>query len=288
MKKGEEGYSAAQMASIRICIAALCLLPVAIKHFKRLTRKQLFYISLFGLCNAGLPAFLFAEAETVVSSSTAGILNSLAPIFTLLFGIILFRQAINWNGLIGVLIGFAGACLLIFYGTGNEGANLTSHAPWIYSGMIVVATLGYGIANNIIKKHLQDVPGYIVSAFSYLVFAIPLVFWLFFFSDFQARVFHHPHGLSSLGFICLLAIFGSAIAIILYVRLVQVSNALFGSLVTYLMPIVSVLWGIFANEKMNYITIVSLVIILTGIIIASQKKARIKAESPDLEPKESF
>jgi drug/metabolite transporter (DMT)-like permease len=273
MKKGLEAYPPMQMASLRICIAALCLLPVAIRHIRSITRKQFFYIMLFGLTNAGLPAFLFAESETVVSSSTAGILNSLTPIFTFLVGVIFFRIVFNWNGLAGVLIGFAGACLLIFYGK-NAGPSLFSaNSEILYAAMIVVATICYGFASNIIKAHLQQVPGYVVSAYSYLVFAFPLSIWLLFFSTFPSILTHHPEGVHSLLFISILAIMGSALAIILVVRLIQVSSALFGSFVTYLIPVVAIGWGLLSNESVTYVTIISLLVIITGIIVASMKKS---------------
>jgi drug/metabolite transporter (DMT)-like permease len=277
MKKGLIAYPPAQMAALRICIAGLCLLPVAIRHLKKINRKQFFYIVLFGLTNAGLPAFLFSNAETVVSSSTAGILNSLTPIFTLLIGVIAFHQKFRWMRLVGVLTGFAGACILVFGANGNQ-AGPSAQNQALYAGMIVLATICYGFSSNIIKNHLQNVPGYIVSAFSYLAFAMPLSIWLLFFSDFPKRVAAHPSGISSLLYITILAVLGSAFAIILVVRLIQVSNALFGSFVTYLIPFVSIMWGILDHETVNSLSFISLILIFAGIIAAGyDKPARNKA-----------
>lgn len=272
MKKGLESYTPVEVAALRISIAAFCMLPVSIRHLGKVKRKHLFYIFLFGLCNSCIPAFLFTESETVVSSSTAGILNSLTPIFTLIAGLLFFGVAFNWFGLAGVIIGFAGAFLLIFYGQNGSGSPVETDASAWYAGMIVMATVLYGFATNIIKKYLDEVPGYIVSAYSYLFFAIPLVFWLFFFSDFFKRTFEQPGGIHSLLYIVILAVMGSALAIALVVRLIQGSNALFGSFVTYLIPIVSIMWGILAGETINFVTLISLLLILGGIIIAGLHK----------------
>jgi len=289
MKKGLEAYPPAQMATLRICFAGFCLLPVAINHFKKITRKQLFYIFLFGLTNSAVPAFLFATSETVVSSSTAGILNSLTPIFTLLVGIMFFKQPFSFFGFAGVLIGFGGAAMLVFYGSNSDNIVHSEHSAVLFAGLIVIATICYGFASNIVKNHLQEVKGYIVSAFSYLIFAIPLIIWLLFFSDFQKRVVQHPEGIHSLLYIAILGIMGSAFAIILVVRVIQVSNALFASFVTYLIPIVSILWGLLIGESINIITIISLVIILTGIVVAQFKKDNHNNELKEtLGPKESF
>ena len=267
MKKGLEAYPPMQMASLRIIIAALCMLPVSIKNLGKVKKKHLFYIFLFGLTNSGIPAFLFAESETVVSSSTAGILNSLTPIFTLMTGVLFFGIIFNWFSLAGVIIGFAGAFLLVFFGRGTTTSNAA-----IFAGMIVVATVMYGFAGNIIKKYLSEVPGHIVSAYAYLFFAIPLMIWLLFFSDFSSRVVHNPEGIHSLLYITILAVLGSAMAIVLVVRLIQSSSALFGSFVTYLIPVVSIIWGLVVGETINFVTLFSLLLIMSGIIIAGLKK----------------
>jgi len=272
MKKGLEAYPPMQMASLRICIAALCMLPVTIRHARKVKRGDLFYIFLFGLTNSGIPAFLFAESETVVSSSTAGILNSLTPIFTLVVGLLFFGIAFNWYGLFGVIIGFAGAFLLVFFGENHIRSVAETTNTAIYAGLILIATILYGFASNIVKKHLNMVPGHIVSGFAYSFFAVPLTIWLLFFSDFPTRVVQNPEGIHSLLFIAILAVLGSAMAIVLVVRLIQASSALFGSFVTYLIPVVSIMWGIVAGETINFVTLFSLLLILSGIIIAGQKK----------------
>ena len=272
MKKGLEAYPPMQMASLRIIIAALCMLPVSIKNLGKVKKKHLFYIFLFGLTNSGIPAFLFAESETVVSSSTAGILNSLTPIFTLLTGVLFFGIIFNWFSLAGVVIGFAGAFLLVFFGNGQSVIGSTTSSTAIFAGMIVVATVLYGFAGNIIKKFLSEVPGHIVSAYAYLFFAIPLVLWLLLFSDFPIRLVHNPEGVHSLLYITILAVLGSAMAIVLVVRLIQSSSALFGSFVTYLIPVVSIIWGLVVGETINFVTLFSLLLIMSGIIIAGMKK----------------
>jgi drug/metabolite transporter (DMT)-like permease len=274
MKKGLEAYPPMQMASLRICIAALCMLPVTIRHLRKVKGRDLFYIFLFGLTNSGVPAFLFAESETVVSSSTAGILNSLTPIFTFVVGLLFFGVAFNWYGLAGVIIGFAGAFLLVFFGESHAGTAAETTNTALYAGLIVIATVLYGFAGNIIKKHLNTVPGHIVSGFAYLFFAIPLIIWLLFFSDFPSRLVHNPQGIHSLLYIMILAILGSAMAIVLVVRLIQASSALFGSFVTYLIPIVSIMWGLLAGETINFVTLFSLLLIMSGIIIAGLKKQK--------------
>ena len=81
----------------------------------------------------------------------------------------------------------------------------------------------------------------------------------------------------SLGYVALLGIVCSAIAIVLLSRLVKQSSALFGSFVTYLIPFVAILWGVLDNEQIGIIPLISLVIILSAIYISGMKPARFDA-----------
>jgi drug/metabolite transporter (DMT)-like permease len=269
IKKGLAGYNPFQVASLRICMAALSLLPVALYHIRKLPMAKMKYIFLFGLCNAGLPAFLFSTAQMHVNSSTAGILNSLTPIFTMIMGALLFGVQLTGKKFAGVMIGFCGACMLVFFKNGFSAPTPITDSNFFYTMLIVLATVLYGCSSNIMKNYLDDVSGQVISSFSYLIFAIPLSVYLFVFSDFTYTLTHSPNGLSSFGYISVLGIFGSAFAIVLFSRLLKISNALFGSFTTYLLPFVAILWGIAIDENIGIVPFISLGVILTGIFISN-------------------
>src|SRR5664279_2731351 len=90
MKKGLESFSPLQVGSLRIVITFVCLLPVALKHIRLLNRSNIFSLVIIGMFGSVIPAFLFPLAETRISSSLAGMLNTLSPVFTLLFGITIY------------------------------------------------------------------------------------------------------------------------------------------------------------------------------------------------------
>jgi drug/metabolite transporter (DMT)-like permease len=270
IKKGLEGFSPMQVGSLRICFAGLVLLPVALYNLRKVSGKTVFYSFLFGLFNAGVPAFLFSIAQTKVNSSTAGILNALTPIFTLIVGVSFFRVPFNTFKLIGVAIGFLGASMLIFFRDGFERPLQLHDSQLGFTLLIVLATCMYGFSGNIMKRYLDNVSGPVIAAFAYGTFAIPSAVYLFF-SDFTYRLSNHPLALPSLGFIAILGIVGSAIAIILFSRLLKQSNALFGSFVTYLLPFVAIVWGAAVSEKIGIVPFISLGVILTGIYISGWK-----------------
>jgi amino acid adenylation domain-containing protein len=275
IKKGLDGFSPMQVGSLRICFAGLLMLPVAIRHLRKISGKALFYSCLFGLLNAGLPAFLFPLAETKVDSSTAGILNGLTPIFTLIVGLSFFRVPFNIFKLIGVVVGFLGASMLILFREGFDHPTHIQDAQLVFSLLLVLATCLYGFAGNVMKRHLDNVPGPVIASFAFGSFAIPSAIYLLF-SDFTQRLETIPQAPGSLAFIAILGVFGSAIAVILQSRLAKQSNALFVSFVTYLIPFVAIAWGMIDNERIGIVPFVSLGIILAAIYISRLNPAHLQ------------
>src|SRR5258706_15991543 len=73
-------------------------------------------------------------------------------------------------------------------------------------------------------------------------------------------------------YICLLAIFGTAVSIVLFNYLIKISGALFSTSVTYLIPIVAVFWGLLDGEVLGIGLIAGMLLILLGVYLISKKK----------------
>ncbi len=270
IKKGLLAYSPAQAGALRVAIAGIVFVPYVIKNFRKINFSVYKYILLFGLCEIGIPPYLYAFAQTQVSSSEAGILNSLVPLFTLLFGFFIFKVPTNFYKVTGVLIGLVGAILLIFFESGDfENVDFSKSLGL----MIVLATLLYGFASNIIKVYLQNESSIMITGVTFISVAIPSIIYLFS-TDFFSVTFANPDALNSLGALTLLALMGSALAMVLFAKLVQISNALFASFVTYLIPFVAILWGIIDNEFISPMSIIALVMILGGIYLANLERRK--------------
>jgi drug/metabolite transporter (DMT)-like permease len=84
MKKGLESFSFFQIASLRVFITFICLLPIALRNISKLNKENIAGIAVIGFLGNGIPAILFPMAQTKIDSSLAGMLNSLSPVFTLL------------------------------------------------------------------------------------------------------------------------------------------------------------------------------------------------------------
>jgi drug/metabolite transporter (DMT)-like permease len=101
-----------QVAAIRIITAGVVLTPILIRHRSKIPYKLSWYMVFSGVFGSFLPAFLFCIAETKIDSALAGTLNSLTPIFAIIFGFVFFRIRIPAIQIAGIVIGFGGIVLL--------------------------------------------------------------------------------------------------------------------------------------------------------------------------------
>lgn len=274
MKRGLESFTSEQVAALRIVIAFLFLLPLMLKHYKINFKKYWLGIILMGTFGNLFPAFLFTKAETGISSALTGMLNALTPVFSILLGVLIFKTKTTLNQVIGVVVGFGGALLLVAFDTGGEHSNNNI----IYALMVALATLCYAISVNSIKKYLSDINAITATVWSFTFIGVitifaPFVFDLFLpsekqnhlWTDILFRLNSSPNAWMSLAYISILAIVGSAISVILFNILIKKSNPVFASSCTYLIPVVAMLWGVFDNEKVVWQQQLAIIIILAGI-----------------------
>ncbi len=238
---GEMIFTDSQVASMRMFIASVVLLPIAFRSMKKINKRRLLYLFLVALCGNFLPAFLFTYAETGISSGFTGMLNSLTPIFALLIGFFFFRDRLNRIQILGVFIGFVGVTLLV---TSGKGFTISGDLKYVLA--VVFATLCYAVSMNIIKNKLQCLSSFEIAALSFLLIFIPsgiMIIYTDLFQVFQSNI----HAKEGVVFVLVLAVVGTAFALILFNKLVAISSVLFASSVTYLIPVVAALIGVHCN-----------------------------------------
>ena len=258
MKRGLESFSYFQVGALRILFSFLCLLPIALKNLYKLNRQNLLSIGIIGLFGSAIPAFLFPVAQTRISSSLAGMLNSLSPVFTLVVGIFFYKRHAVKAQITGVFLGLIGAVGLLYSG---------SFSLNYYGIFVVIATILYGISANEVSR-VQGINGLQITSLAFLLIC-PIAIGSLIFSDFS-RVSATDHWVRNLGCIALLAVMGSAIALALFYFLIRETSPVFGSMVTYFIPIVSTLWGIADNERFTSSMLISVAVILAGVYIINR------------------
>lgn len=267
MKNGLKVYSSAQVATMRMFFSFLFLLPLTIRYAFKIPIKYYGMITLVGLLGNGIPAILFATAQTKLNSSTAGVLNTLTPIFTLVVAAVFFKQTFSLQRIAGVVMGLLGAIALIMLrSNGSIDPNYT------YGLYILLATICYAWSVNLIKEYLYKLPALGISSLALLVIGPVYGYYLFYHTDFILRVQLETGSLDALFYVVLLAMFGTALSLILFNKLVQISNIVYASSVTYLIPIVALFWGIVDGEQLNIIHFIGMSMILSGVYLANRKK----------------
>ena len=134
---------------------------------------------------------------------------------------------------------------------------------------MIIATFLYAINLNVLKRFLKEVDAITITAYAFLTIGLPSLVYLFAATDFVAVIQTRPHACEGLGYIAILGIFGSAIAVILYNRLIKTSGVLFAASVTYMMPIVAVFWGIVDGERFEPVYVIWILIILMGVFLVN-------------------
>jgi len=264
IKKSLVTFSPSQVACLRMSISAIAFLPVLAYKHRQMDWSKLPFLLIVGLTGSGIPAFLFSTAQLHISSTMAGILNSLTPLFTFLLGVIFFKVAFGIYRLLGVLLGLVGAILLI--AMANSG-NLTSGNA-VYGLLIVLSSICYATSSNVIGKYLQDMNALLISAASFGLVAIPLAVYLFAGTDFLAKMESLPEAWTSLGYIFILSMMGTVAATIVFFRLIQQTSPVFGSTVAYLMPIVALGWGLADGERVGWAHLIGMAFILSGVYLS--------------------
>ena len=228
IKKSLIGLTPLQLGALRILISGLFIFVFGIKTIKNITKIQWKWLVISGFLGTFFPAFLFAYAETEIDSAVASILNSLVPLNTILLGFAVFKIASTRRQIMGVIIGFVGTALLIL-----KGADLNPEQNYLYSGFVVISTVMYAANVNIIKRHLQDVKAITIAVGNFASIVVPAFIVLLFSDFFSKETFEGPDFILSIVYVIILSAFGTALAKVLFNKLVQMATPVFASSVTY-------------------------------------------------------
>jgi drug/metabolite transporter (DMT)-like permease len=274
MKKGLVVFSAMELGATRVSIAALLLLPFAVRELGRVQRDRLKWLALSGTVGTLIPAFLFAYAETRLASGLAGVLNALTAVFVLLMGALLFGQRLTGLRVLGITLGLLGTVVLMLLGgSGGDAATPAGGAGNAWYGLyIVAATVGYGLSVNVIKHRLNAMTPVAVTSLLLLLIGGPALAYLLLGTGFVHKLATVPGAWTAFGYIALLATLSTAVATVLFNMLIQRSTALFASSSTYLIPIVALGWGALDGEAFNLWHALGMAIILAGVFVIHRAK----------------
>ncbi|WP_194528931.1 DMT family transporter [Zobellia roscoffensis] len=266
IKKALIGLSPMQLGGLRIVFASLVLFLFGFKSIRALSLNDWKWITLAGLLSSFFPPFLFALAQTQIDSGVTSIFNSVVPLLTTIVGVLLFGAIITKRQILGVFIGLAGTIALIV-----AGMDFNPDQNYWYAIFILISALGYALNINIIKKHLAHLRPLAVTTASFAVAFVPaliLVCYSGFFKEIQSNVAMQ----SSLWYLLALAVIGTAIANIFFNKLIHLSSPVFAASVTYLIPLVAIVWAVLDGESLNGYQLIGGLVILFGVWLVNKRK----------------
>jgi drug/metabolite transporter (DMT)-like permease len=270
IKRGLEIFSPGEVGAYRIVAAATFLLPLSLPRIKNLSSKQIQNLLLVGLVGSFIPAFLFAKAQTQLSSSLTGVLNALTPLFVVLIGALFFSSKITLRNGIGLGIAFVGVIILV---TVKEGADFgTFTGINAYAFFVILACVCYGFNLNLIKFRFEKLKPIEITAISLLVVLPMALVYLIAGTDFSYKVTQVDGALEALGYLTLLGVFGTAIALILFNIMVKKVTPVFASSVTYFIPIVAIFWGVLDGEVLLLGHYVGIAAVILGVWFGNRKR----------------
>jgi len=286
MKLGLRSLAPVQISGLRILSGAAVLILLLTASGGRLPRDRRLWghlmVTGFFLCS--LPFSLFALGEERISSALAGIGNSITPIATVVFSLLLLRgDKLGVQKIVGVLIGFAGVLLIL------QPWQALGRPDLLGFGMTLVAGMSYGLGWTYTKRFLgkADFGGLTLPAAQMLTSAgqmlvILTIWWLTQRTQLSLAAPWSLHANTAGGSVLwpvlavlALGVFGTGIAMSFQYDVVRAAGPTVGASVTYLIPLVAVSLGVLLlGERLQWPQFAGAAVVLGAAVLIGRSSRR--------------
>ena len=268
MRLGAAEFGPLPTAGLRVTLAALFLLPVFLVRgvwadFRQRARAILFV----GLLNSGIPFVLFAFAVMHIPTGLTAILNATVPLTGALVAWLWLGDRPGASRMLGLGIGFAGVSLLVVGKSGLAalvGGGTSAGTTLLAMGACLLATLCYGIAASFTKRYLTGAHPLATATGSQIGAALGLALpsWWFWPSQ--------PASASAWSAVAAVALLCTAIAYILFFRIIAQAGPSKALTVTFLVPVFALGYGVwFLQESITAWMLVCGVVIVCGTALST-------------------
>jgi len=248
----------------RVALAAIALLALAfaqrrIPPFRTRWRE----FAVVGVVNSAIPFVLFCYAEQYISASTGAVLNATSPFFAAIAAAIWLREPLTFNKIAGMLLGLAGVIVLVGW---HPGA-MSDDVLLAIAACLAAATC-YALAGVYTKRALAGVPTFAIACASQVAAALALMPTLPFVSV------PGPVTPLVLANVAALALASTALAYLIYFKLIAEAGPQRALTVTFLIPLFGVLWGcLFLDEALTTGMLIGGALVVTGTAITLRSPA---------------
>ena len=256
IKKGLIHFSAVEVGALRIFISAVAFIPTFFLARVEFPKKKVLLIAGITCIGNGIPAFLFALAETRLGSAVTGVLNSLSPIFAVILAILFFHTPFKRHFIMGLFFGCLGIVLLML---GEKDWYVSS-----YVFFVIVATFCYGLSVNLVKKYGQGIHPIAFTAIGFisLGWIAALILWS---TGGLIKIFTAEVWMDSMPALITLALVCTVFANVLFNWLIQRTNAVFSSAIAYAIPCMAIIWGGLDGELITWYQLVGFALIISAV-----------------------
>jgi drug/metabolite transporter (DMT)-like permease len=270
IKVAVDGVSVPVLVFARTVIGAAILLPMALRRVDwRALGERWLWVLAFAVLEVIGPWALLSDAEHNLSSSMTGLLIAAVPIIgAVVVGFLGERLGVKqW---VGLAVGFGGVALL-------AAPNLHGGDGWSVAEVMLTA-VGYATAPVIADRKLQEVPSIVVTTVTLALAAV--VYSPFAIATWPDRMPAADVLLALAG----LAVLCTALALVLFFRLIREVGPARAMVITYVNPVIAVAAGVLLlHEPLTAATVASFVLILGGSILATSRtaeRAKVPVEVP--------
>jgi len=260
------------LISVRLLLAGAILLvhAVATRQLPPLGGRLPDYL-VIGVINSALPFILIATAELRLPASLAAVINSVTPLFTALAAAVWLGESLTWRKVAGLVLGLAGVAVLAGLGP----VPLTP-ATLLSVGASLLAAACYAGAAVYIKLRASGDHPRVLTLYSHLLGGLVLL---------PLVPFTLPAGRPSgevIACVVLLAVLSTALAYVIYFRLIASVGPTRTTTVAYLVPVFGMLWGaLFLAEPLGPSSFIGFALIACGVALVTRHPAGERKAQPD-------
>jgi len=251
------------LIEVRLVIAALFLLIVGARsgRLKGMSAHARPLVIL-GVFNAAVPFALFAFATLTLPAGFSSVLNATTPLFAAVVGVLWLRERVAPRRALGLALGFAGVLSLVW-----PKLQATDERLAVAAGL--VAALLYALCVHYGKRALVGVPPFVTSTGSLVAAALALAPFALF--SWPAA----PPDARAWGAALALGIVCTAIAYVLYFRLITRVDPMHATVVTYIVPVFGIAWGaLFLGESVTWAMLGGAGVVIAGVVLVTRPAAR--------------
>lgn len=263
MRVAAPAFGPVPLIAVRVTIAAVILMPLLFRQDGlRQARTAAGPLFLVGVLNTAVPFSLLAYAALTLPAGLSSVLNASVPLFGALIGYLWLHHRPPRRRLIGLGVGFAGVLVLAW-------PRLASGSDWRAVVAALLATVLYGLSAHVTQRTLSGVPPLIVAAGSQAAAAVTLL-------PLAALMWPGVAPTTrAWGYAVMLGVGCTALAYVLYFRLIARAGPSTAMAVTYLIPVFGVTWGaMLLGERLPASALVGAMLVLAGVALATWTPAR--------------